>query len=103
MKFKFCGDLDGSLLWPRADCLFVSKRTFDVFDIRRSPDRFSCGAAPDFLLLEIDTLSKLSVVRLKLVLAQVVKGLLGEAVDVRGSLVCLCTRARVCVRACVSV
>jgi phosphotransferase system glucose/maltose/N-acetylglucosamine-specific IIC component len=43
-----------------------------------------CGDldAPDFLLKEIDTLSKISVVRIKLIVAQVVKGILGEQIDV---------------------
>jgi len=42
-----------------------------------------CGDldAPDFLLKEIDTVSKISVVRLKLILAQIVKGLLGDSID----------------------
>ena len=39
--------------------------------------------APDFLLKEIDTLSKISVVRLKLILAQVAKGCVGESIDVK--------------------
>lgn len=44
----------------------------------------------DFVLKEIDTISKVSVVRLKLVLAQVVKGCLGEPIDVKSMfVVCL--------------
>lgn len=44
-----------------------------------------CGDldAPDFLLKEIDTLSKISVVRIKLIVAAIVKGLVGEEIDVR--------------------
>ena len=38
---------------------------------------------PDFLLKEIDTLSKISVVRFKLIVSQAVKGILGQAIDVR--------------------
>jgi COMM domain containing 4 len=42
-----------------------------------------CGDldAPDFLLKEIDTLSKISVVRIKLIVAAIVKGLVGEEID----------------------
>jgi hypothetical protein len=43
-----------------------------------------CGDldAPDFLLKEIDTLSKISVVRIKLIVAAIVKGLVGDEIDV---------------------
>jgi hypothetical protein len=44
-----------------------------------------CGDldAPDFLLKEIDTLSKISVVRIKLIVAAIVKGLVGDEIDVK--------------------